>query len=96
MEEMSVLIEKSHAGAFDLAGDHRHRVGGEFHIKPQIKLVDSLHQPDTPDLKQILRIDVVMAMDAGAEVESIYRCVYQSDGNEIYLADQIATDQTCR
>ncbi|RKJ45459.1 RNA polymerase sporulation sigma factor SigF [bacterium 1XD8-76] len=35
--------------------------------------------------------DVVMAMDAGAEVESIYRCVYQSDGNEIYLADQIAS-----
>ena len=33
----------------------------------------------------------VMAMDAGAEVESIYRSVYQSDGNEIYLADQIAS-----
>lgn len=32
-----------------------------------------------------------MAMDAGAEVESIYRSVYQSDGNEIYLADQIAS-----
>lgn len=35
--------------------------------------------------------DVVMAMDAGAEVESIYRSIYQSDGNEIYLADQIAS-----
>lgn len=35
--------------------------------------------------------EVVMAMDAGAEVESIYRSVYQSDGNEIYLADQIAS-----
>ena len=34
--------------------------------------------------------EVVMAMDAGAEVESIYRSVYQSDGNEIYLVDQIA------
>lgn len=34
--------------------------------------------------------DTVMAMDAGAEVESIYRSVYQSDGNEIYLVDQIA------
>ena len=32
----------------------------------------------------------VMAMDAGAEVESIYKSVYQSDGNEIYLVDQIA------
>ncbi len=35
--------------------------------------------------------EVVMAMDAGAEVESIYRSVYQSDGNEIYLVDQIAS-----
>lgn len=35
--------------------------------------------------------DAVMAIDAGAEVESIYRSVYQSDGNEIYLADQIAS-----
>ncbi|MBD5549997.1 MAG: RNA polymerase sporulation sigma factor SigF [Lachnospiraceae bacterium] len=35
--------------------------------------------------------EVVMAMDAGAEVESIYRSIYQSDGNEIYLADQIAS-----
>lgn len=34
--------------------------------------------------------ETVMAMDAGAEVESIYRSIYQSDGNEIYLVDQIA------
>ncbi len=35
--------------------------------------------------------DVLMAMDAGAEVESIYKSIYQSDGNEIYLVDQIAS-----
>ncbi len=35
--------------------------------------------------------EIVMAMDAGAEVESIYRSVYQNDGNEIYLVDQIAS-----
>ncbi len=33
--------------------------------------------------------DIVMAMDANVEVESIYRSVYQSDGSEIYLVDQI-------
>lgn len=33
--------------------------------------------------------DIVMAMDANVEVESIYKSVYQSDGNEIYLVDQI-------
>ena len=30
-----------------------------------------------------------MALDANVEVESIYNSVYQSDGNEIYLVDQV-------
>ena len=30
-----------------------------------------------------------MALDANVEVESIYKSVYQSDGNEIYLVDQV-------
>lgn len=34
--------------------------------------------------------DIVMAMEANIEVESIYKSVYQSDGSEIYLVDQIA------
>lgn len=33
--------------------------------------------------------DVIMALDANREVESIYNCVYQSDGSELYLADQV-------
>ena len=33
--------------------------------------------------------DIVMAMDANVEVESIYKSVYQSDGNESYLVDQV-------
>ena len=49
-----------------------------------------------PTLEEIAKVtglsteEVVMAMDAGAEVESIYKSVYQSDGNEIYLVHQIA------
>lgn len=34
--------------------------------------------------------EVVMAMEAGAEVESIYQSVYQSDGSEVYLVDKLA------
>ncbi len=34
--------------------------------------------------------DIVIALDAGKEVESIYKTVYQSDGNEIYLLDQLS------
>lgn len=33
--------------------------------------------------------DIVLALDANVEVESIYKSVYQSDGNEIFLVDQI-------
>ena len=33
--------------------------------------------------------DIVMALDANVEAESIYKSVYQSDGNEIYLVDQV-------
>ena len=33
--------------------------------------------------------DIVMALDANVEVESIYKSVFQSDGNEIYLVDQV-------
>lgn len=37
--------------------------------------------------------DIVIALDAGKDVESIYKTVYQSDGNEIYLLDQIGSTQ---
>lgn len=37
------------------------------------------------------REEVVMALEANMEVESIYRSVYQSDGSELYLVDQIAS-----
>ena len=37
--------------------------------------------------------DVVMAMEANVQVESIYKSVYQNDGNEIYLVDQLADER---
>lgn len=37
--------------------------------------------------------EVVMALDAGAEVESIYKSVYQNDGNEIYLVDRLVKEK---
>ncbi len=35
--------------------------------------------------------DILMAVEANMEVESIYRSVYQSDGSELYLVDQVAS-----
>ena len=37
--------------------------------------------------------EVVMALDAGADVESIYKSVYQNDGNEIYLVDRLSGEK---
>lgn len=34
--------------------------------------------------------EVVLAMEANIQVESIYKSVYQNDGNEIYMVDQLA------
>lgn len=47
------------------------------------------------DLKELIEKtglteeDIVMAMEANIHVESIYKSVYQSDGSEIYLVDQV-------
>ena len=38
--------------------------------------------------------EIIMAMDANIHVESIYRSVYQSDGSEIYLVDQVVAAGT--
>lgn len=33
--------------------------------------------------------NIVMAMEAGAEVESLYKTIYQGDGNAIFLIDKL-------
>lgn len=38
--------------------------------------------------------DVVMALEANTEVESIYKTVYQGDGSEIYLVDKMTADDS--
>lgn len=38
------------------------------------------------------REDIVLAMEAGAEVESIYSAVYQEDGSAMYLVDRVMLD----
>ena len=38
--------------------------------------------------------DVVTALEANSEIESIYQTVYQGDGNEIYLVDRISEEKS--
>ena len=37
--------------------------------------------------------EVVLALEANVQVESIYRSVYQNDGNEILMVDQLADEK---
>lgn len=38
---------------------------------------------------QLTEEEIVLAMEAGIEVESIYNSVYQDDGSEMYLVDRV-------
>lgn len=38
--------------------------------------------------------DIVDAMEAGVEVESLYSSVFQSDGSELFLVDQVVQGET--
>lgn len=61
------------------------------------KLQTKLHRE--PTLQEIAeevclsREDVVMALEAGVEVESIYSCVSQEDGSENFLVDRVVSGQ---
>ena len=37
----------------------------------------------------LFKEDIVLALEAGTEIESIYKTVYQGDGNEIFLVDKL-------
>lgn len=50
-------------------------------------------QPSMHELVEVTGLsdeEIVMAMEINTPVESIYQTVYQADGNEIYLIDQIS------
>lgn len=50
-------------------------------------------EPTLEEISQVTEIaveDIVTALEANEEVESIYKSVYQNDGSEIFLVDQIA------
>ena len=51
-------------------------------------------EPTLEELASCLEIDkedIVVAMEASPEVESIYKTIYQNDGNSIYLIDKLVS-----
>lgn len=43
---------------------------------------------------ELSKEEIVVAMEANVDVESIYKSVYQNDGSEIYLLDQLESKAT--
>lgn len=52
-------------------------------------------EPTMEELSQntgLTEEDIVIAMEAAVEVESLYSAMYQDDGSEVYLVDKIVSD----
>lgn len=63
----------------------REQMMNEHGIEPTIEeLASSL---------EIEKEDIVLALEAGSEVESIYKTIYQNDGNSIYLIDKLVSSE---
>ncbi|CCY59286.1 rNA polymerase sigma factor [Clostridium sp. CAG:632] len=63
----------------------REQMMNEHGIEPTIEeLASSL---------EIEKEDIVLALEAGSEVESIYKTIYQNDGNAIYLIDKLVSSE---
>lgn len=53
-------------------------------------------EPDIREISDYLKIDredLVLAMDAQVEVESLHRPVYQKDGNEVSLLEKLPQEE---
>ena len=63
----------------------RERLGGKLNREPTLAEVAT---------EAALTVEeVVLAMEANVHVESIYKSVYQNDGNEIFMVDQLADER---
>ncbi len=54
-------------------------------------------QPTISEIAQAIDVDVndlVMAMEAGMEVESLYQTIHQGDGSPVYLIDKLDQNET--
>lgn len=63
--------------------------------KEQITKSDG-HDPTIEEISQEIGVaseEIVMALEAGSEIESIYKTIYQGDGNSILLIDKIEEDK---
>ena len=65
-----------------------------LHIRRAVEGFTHEHgrEPNMEEISELTGLskeDILLAMESANEVESIYQSVYQSDGNELYLVDQV-------
>jgi len=63
--------------------------------KEQITKMDG-HEPTIEEISKeigVISEEIVMALEAGSEIESLYKTIYQGDGNSILLIDKIEEDK---
>lgn len=63
----------------------RERLGSRLNREPLIE--------EVAGEAQLTVEEVVLALEANVQVESIYKSVYQNDGNEIFMVDQLADEK---
>ena len=61
---------------------YRERYGNMYGREPTVE--------ETSKELSITREEILMALETGAEVESLYKTIYQGDGSPIYLIDKLA------
>ena len=70
-----------------------------LHIRRAVENFTHEHgrEPNMDEISEITGLskeDILLALESASEVESIYQSVYQSDGNELYLVDQVVAGGT--
>lgn len=72
----------------------------ELSAKAYMKRADYItekgYEPSIEYLAELLEVDkeeLVMALESNSEVESLYKPIYQQDGDEIYLMDKLETSE---
>lgn len=68
----------------------------KIHLEYERYVNEHGKEPTVEEIATILKVDkeeIVVALEANSEVESIYKTIYQGDGNSIYLMDKLVSNE---
>ena len=68
----------------------------KIHLEYEKYVNEHGKEPTVEEIATILKVDkeeIVVALEANSEVESIYKTIYQGDGNSIYLMDKLVSNE---